>query len=99
MWQVLIKIVEKFACKHEWVTIVDEYETSVMNNNIRQHKLLMKCKRCGKIKKIHDVIVSGEYDELPEEEGIRLEEEFEAAVSPWRRRVHTQTQLRQRLRL
>lgn len=52
MWQVLIKIVEKFACKHEWVTIVDEYETSVMNNNIRQHKLLMKCKRCGKIKKI-----------------------------------------------
>ena len=35
---------------------------------------------CGKIKKVHDVIVSGEYDELPEEEGIRLEEEFEAAV-------------------
>lgn len=35
---------------------------------------------CGKIKKIHDVIVSGEYEELPEEEGIRLEEEFEAAV-------------------
>jgi hypothetical protein len=52
MWEVLIKIVEKFACKHEWVIIVDEHEKSPLVNNVDVHKLLLKCKCCGKLKKV-----------------------------------------------
>lgn len=54
MWQVLIKIVEKFACKHEWVTIIDEVEQNGCPNSggVSHHRLLLKCKRCGKIKKV-----------------------------------------------
>ena len=54
MWQVLIKIVEKFACKHEWVIIIDETEQNryPAGGGVSHHRLLLKCKRCGKLKKV-----------------------------------------------
>jgi hypothetical protein len=42
MWEVLIKIVEKFACKHEWVIIVDEHEKSPLVNGKQQEQTNQK---------------------------------------------------------
>lgn len=54
MWKILIKIFEKFACNHDWVSMVDEYEDRCVAHDVvvNQHKMLLKCKRCGKLKKI-----------------------------------------------
>lgn len=45
MWQALIKLVEKWACKHEWHLRTEIYE----NFHTRQ---VWVCWKCGKIKKI-----------------------------------------------
>jgi hypothetical protein len=54
MWQVIIKIVEKLACRHEWEIIHQvEYEkTDQWGRVMPQTRLLMVCKHCGKIKKV-----------------------------------------------
>lgn len=53
MWQALIKLVEKWACRHEW----ENYRTTKSYENASdkfpwkvEHTLI--CKKCGKIKKI-----------------------------------------------
>ena len=45
MWKALIKLVEKWACKHEWHLRTESYE----NFHTRQ---VWICWKCGKIKKI-----------------------------------------------
>ena len=54
MWQVIIKIVEKLACRHEWEIIhhVEHEKTDQWGRVMPQTRLLMVCKHCGKIKKV-----------------------------------------------
>lgn len=53
MWKALIKLVEKWACCHEW-EIVDSknyghlHTFSVEQNEHRN--ILLKCTKCGKLK-------------------------------------------------
>lgn len=45
MWQALIKLVEKLTCCHNWEVV---YTTSYTHCN----KHLLRCVKCGKIKKV-----------------------------------------------
>ena len=44
MWKVLIKIVEKWACMHDW-------EIMTSTHYIDRDRHLLRCKKCGKLKK------------------------------------------------
>lgn len=53
MWEILIKLVEKWACRHSW----EEYnitEVFKSDNGKRPYRIIQTliCSKCGKIKKI-----------------------------------------------
>ena len=53
MWQALIKLVEKWACCHEW----ESHHTTKVYENSFDHipwkvEETLICQKCGKIKKI-----------------------------------------------
>ena len=53
MWEALIKLVEKWACCHEWETyqITKTYDDDYDKRPSKiEHTLI--CQKCGKIKKI-----------------------------------------------
>lgn len=53
MWQALIKLVEKWACRHEWEKIDEWTETDQYRNSISSYDYaLYVCKKCGKFKKV-----------------------------------------------
>ena len=53
MWQALIKLVEKWACKHEWEKIEEWTETDQDKYGIHCYDYaLYVCKKCGKFKKV-----------------------------------------------
>ena len=53
MWKALIKLVEKWACRHEWE---NHYITELYKNDSDKRpwkvELTLICHKCGKIKKI-----------------------------------------------
>lgn len=53
MWQALIKLVEKWACRHCWKIhhTVDVYVSSFDKMPYKTKRTLI-CSKCGKIKKI-----------------------------------------------
>ena len=53
MWKALIKLVEKWACRHCWEThhTVEVYEYSYDKMPYKTKRTLI-CSKCGKIKKI-----------------------------------------------
>lgn len=53
MWKALIKLVEKWACCHEWTInkITRTYENFYDKRPSKIEETLI-CKKCGKIKKI-----------------------------------------------
>ena len=53
MWQALIKLVEKMACRHEWEKIEEWTETGQDKYGIHCYDYaLYVCKKCGKFKKV-----------------------------------------------
>lgn len=53
MWKALIKLVEKWACRHEW-EIVDskdyEHIHTFFVEQDEYRNILLKCTKCGKLK-------------------------------------------------
>lgn len=53
MWQALIKLVEKWACRHEWERKEAWIEVESNKYGYRNHDVtLYVCKKCGKFKKV-----------------------------------------------
>ena len=54
MWKVIISIVEKLACKHEWEILLqkDVEKNDQWGRHLPQTHFLMKCTKCGKLKKM-----------------------------------------------
>lgn len=50
MWQALVKLVEKWACCHEW-ELYSETKTYEGSRCLKTEHTLI-CQKCGKIKKI-----------------------------------------------
>lgn len=52
MWQVLIKLVEKWACRHEWEHWQEVNVTSDLGRYQIHHFV---CKKCGKFKRVKSI--------------------------------------------
>ena len=56
MWKTIIKILEKYACNHQWETLCektyDRQNEGLGFTFTQQTRFLLKCTKCGRIRKI-----------------------------------------------
>lgn len=53
MWKTLIKLVEKWACCHEWEVVDSKDYGHIHTFQVAQNEhrsILLKCTKCGKLK-------------------------------------------------
>lgn len=53
MWQALIKLVEKWACRHEWDVVDSKDYENIHTFYAAQNEhrnILLRCTKCGKLK-------------------------------------------------
>ena len=59
MWEAIVKILQKKACHHDWEIILQkDYEDKPSENKWRESRnahtrIVLMCKKCGKLKTLY----------------------------------------------